>query len=257
MSSETGINQLKPVILVLRPEHQAASTIAALQHNNWQTMHFPTVDISDHPALDTTIVASQLADTDWVFFISRNAVNYFFKHFDMERLSGLNIAAVGNATADALQQAGISVTLKPAETFTSEALLDSPQLSNMKGKHVLIIRGNGGREHLAQSLAQRGAHVEYVEVYQRKVAEQDCQSLVAQWPQVNIILATSNQLLDNLLLLCEKTIGAALFEKTLLVISERMVQHAHQLGFDTVWLAPTASDEAVVETIKKNTVLSH
>lgn len=257
MSVEPGPNPQQPVILVLRPEHQASSTLSALQQKNWRTVHFPTITISDSPELDKQYISTKLDHANWVFFISRNAVNYFLKHFSTELLTSCKVAAVGNATARALEQANIKVTLKPSASFTSEALLESPMLNNLRNQQVVIIRGNGGREHLAESLKARGAEVEYAELYQREIANQDCKRLLKHWPEINIILATSNELLDNLLLLCRDTFGETLCKKTLLVISDRMAAHANKIGFQSIWQAPTASDKAVIETIQKNTPLMH
>jgi len=76
---------------------------------------------------------------------------------------------VGNATAGVLQSAGLKVTF-PTQGDDSEALLALPVLREATAvptSRVLIVRGIGGRELLAERLAEQGASVDYLELYRR------------------------------------------------------------------------------------------
>ena len=103
---------------------------------------------------------------DLVIFVSANAVRFGADMLDQRR--DLKVAAVGQATAAALNAAGYRVSLMPSEGADSEALLAMPQLAHMAGQRVLIVRGTGGRELLSEVLTARGAQVQYAEVYTRE-----------------------------------------------------------------------------------------
>ena len=66
----------------------------------------------------------------------------------------LEIAAIGQATARALARHGVAPALQPDYEFTSEALLALPRFQRVTGQHILIVRGEGGRELLAEGSSQ-------------------------------------------------------------------------------------------------------
>jgi uroporphyrinogen-III synthase len=74
----------------------------------------------------------------------------------------------GPATAEALAAAGIAGAQIPETTFDSEGLLALPELSDVRGKRVLILRGDGGREYLGDALRARRAHVDAVACYRER-----------------------------------------------------------------------------------------
>ena len=77
--------------------------------------------------------------------------------------------SVGAATAQILAGHGLDVHY-PATGDDSEALLQLPALREaiaQPGAKVLILRGEGGRELLAERLREQGASVDYLELYRR------------------------------------------------------------------------------------------
>ena len=77
--------------------------------------------------------------------------------------------SVGAATAQILADHGLDVSY-PAAGDDSEALLELPQLREAIARpdaRVLIMRGEGGRELLAERLREQGASVDYLELYRR------------------------------------------------------------------------------------------
>jgi uroporphyrinogen-III synthase len=188
---------------------------------------------------------------DLFIFISPNAVNF------ARRLLGnagwpkeTLLAAVGKGTARALREAGYQVDLQPEAHFDSEGLLALPALSEMSGKRVIIVRGEGGRALLGDQLSARGAQVSYAEVYRRLRPETDPSSLLANWAaQVDLVTATSGEVLANLVAILGRTGWPLLRQSPLLVISERMQQQAKDLGFSTTLLAGNASNEAIVQRL--------
>ena len=80
----------------------------------------------------------------------------------------MTAAAVGQATASGLREAGIAGVIAPSGRADSEALLALPELQAVRGAPIIVFRGVGGREHLRTVLESRGAQVSYVECYRRE-----------------------------------------------------------------------------------------
>jgi len=245
--------QNPPGILILRPVQQAATTIEAVAHQGWRAVHFPTIKITPADNLDSAKAQEIIGAADWLVFISQNAVLYFLELAPTSSIQDKKIAAVGRATAQLLQDKGLPVMVQPQQDFSTEGLLDAAEFSDISEQRIVIVRGNGGREKLAESLNERGALVSYLEVYERRLADSDPQQLVSLWPDdIQVIIATSNQLLDNLVTLCKDTLGDQLFHKPVVVMSERMRSHAAQSGFKKIWLAERSSNDEIIKTISRN-----
>jgi len=130
--------------------------------------------------------------------------------------------------------------------------LDS--LQDMQGKKVIIFRGNGGRSKLYDSLTARGAEVVYAEVYRRTCPVIGFQTMLdlLQQENLDVIIAASNETLQNLCHMAGPQGRPVLREKLLLVPGRRQLVLAEQLGFTrTPVVAGNASDEAFVEALKK------
>lgn len=240
-------------VLVTRPAHQADNLCALVSAAGMQAVRFPLLAIEG-----LSILAIDLEQTpvyDWWIFMSANAVSFALNGNDgkIRHLCGCaNVAAVGQATAKALSEQGITVALVPNAGFNSEALLAAPELQQVAGKRFLCVRGQGGREILAETLHERGAQVDYLEVYRRVAVSHDLtqvQSLVdAQ--ALNVIQLTSGEALTHLLRLFEQTkYLESLREIPIVVISERLQQQALASGFKRVAVSANPGDTAVINTI--------
>lgn len=242
-------------ILVTRPAEQAKGLSQLIEAEGGQVLRFPTVEIGapKEPSAVEEII-QRLDDFHWAVFVSVNAVKRGLQRVLSQREipADLKVAVVGQATAQALAAFGMSPHLCPTSGYNSEALLAMDELQQMKGKRVVIFRGSGGRELLAKTLAERGAQIEYAEVYRRclpppSVAAKLRQTL-AHHP-VNVIITTSKAVLENLCHL----VGEPLLEKLrmipLVVISSRQAQQARELGFTQIWVAREPSDTALVQAV--------
>jgi uroporphyrinogen-III synthase len=160
------------------------------------------------------------------------------------------LGAVGKATAAALTEAGYRVDLVPRRRFDSEGLLALPQLQQLAGSKVLIVRGEGGRALLGDSLRERGGDLVYAEVYRRSCPDVDPAPLLARWDrEVDLVSATSNDILQNL----RRILGAAgwprLKHTPLLVIGERMIALAKEMGFETLLRADNPGDQVIFRRV--------
>lgn len=110
--------------------------------------------------------------------------------------------AVGSATAAILQAYGLSVSY-PTQGDDSEALWQLPALTTVlavPGARVLIVRGEGGREWLAEQLVARGAEVQYLELYRRAVPDYSPHHIAErlQAERLNAVVVSSGQGLEHL-----------------------------------------------------------
>jgi uroporphyrinogen-III synthase len=239
-------------VLVTRPERQSASLCELIAARGGRPIPFPALTIL--PAADPQSVAAQLKGSgpfDIAVFVSPNAVRYSLELLDGAPLPGNpRIAAVGKGTARALEAAGLSPNVLPRERFDSEALLEMDELRELKHQRVLIVRGNGGRALLGETLQQRGADVVYSEVYRREPPSVDAGPLLERWiDEVQVVTVTSVETLENLAAILGRQ-GKELLEATpLVVISERIGDRARALGHEKIILARRAEDEAIVEAV--------
>ena len=104
--------------------------------------------------------------------------------------------AVGAATAAVLEDYGLHVHYPPRED--SEGLLALPALADALQRpepQVLLLRGEGGRDLLVETLSARGARVEVLELYRRQCpqypAGQVLETLAAE--RLNAIMVSSGQ----------------------------------------------------------------
>ncbi|QDC45243.1 uroporphyrinogen-III synthase [Methylophilus medardicus] len=177
--------------------------MAAIHAAGGQVISFPLLDIEGLPDLTAFHAAiTPLQQFDWAVFISSNAVQHGMPLLKQAGLpSALQFAAIGPTTAASLQTFGVSAVLTPLERFDSESLLALPALQQMQGQRVLIVRGVGGRELLANTLGQRGAEVVFGECYRRVNPQSNAQVLAAAHAaaQLHAIVITSTEALRFLL----------------------------------------------------------
>lgn len=249
-------------ILVTRPEHQADQLCALISSAGGQPLLFPTIEIRsllDSKKLDRCF--SSIIEYDFVIFVSRNAVTAVFEHylkgldFSSLNLSGQSqLLAIGSGTASALSEIGMIDVLHAGVQADSESLLLLPELNSelVSNKKVLIVRGIGGRELLADNLKERGALVDYAEVYQRVLPEyglQQCQE-VWQNDQPDAVIVSSNEGLENLLKLTAEVDQEKLFNTPLVVMSVRNAELAKEMGFvSEMEVAKAKSDEGLLSAL--------
>jgi uroporphyrinogen-III synthase len=235
-------------IFITRPKHQAMPIVEQLQANGAIPHLFPLLDIVPKTPAMTDVTA------DYLIFISPNAVSFGIKALNWT--SSTSIAAIGKKTANTLQQQHIHVEHFPSEGFDTEHFLALPAFQQVEGKTVVIVRGEGGRELLAQTLKERGAEVTYAEVYIRRLPELDISRLKKHWlqQQLDIIIITSVESLQNLYQETSRQSKDVswLSQIPLILGSERMLSTANRLGHQgRKWLADNPSDEAVMALLQR------
>ena len=184
-------------VLLTRPPRQSAELAAEIESRGGSVVVFPALEIIGRPAADVAVDAAALQPADITVFISRNAVDH-----GLVWAAG-SIAAIGPTTAAAIEAGGKNVDVLPATGYDSEALLEQSAMQDVSGKVVRIVRGDAGREALADALRERGATVEYLATYERRLpapAPEFIAELERRWEDggIDAIVSMSVQSLANL-----------------------------------------------------------
>lgn len=234
-------------IMVTRPREQAGELGEAISAQGGLPWYFPLLEIA--PATDPAPLAAaagQLADYSFAIFVSPNAVQHALPALlaDQAWPASLQPLAVGPSTVKALAAAGISNCLCPQERFDSEALLALPELApqQVAGKRVAILRGNGGRELLGDTLVARGARVDRIPCYQRSGpgAGKDELAESLRTGSLDALTVSSSEALGYLLELVGADLFARLSALPLFVPHARIAEKARALGFQRVLLTAPA-----------------
>jgi uroporphyrinogen-III synthase len=246
MKRLTGIG-----VLVTRPEHQAGHLCQLIEADGGAAIRYPALVIRPRPDRAAVRAAVGPADRyDLVVFVSANAVRFGADILGQRR--DVPVAAIGQATAAALNAAGYRVSLMPAEGSDSESLLAMPQLAHMQGQRVLIVRGSGGRDLLFEVMTARGAHVQYAEVYTREPAHPspERQAEVEQlWRQggISVYAATSVELLEALVGIVTPRCRELMDSTALVTGARRVADAAARLGLGSpILLADSPDDTALI-----------
>lgn len=165
---------LAPVVIT-RPRAQAAALVASVAALGREVVQLPLLEISPLP--DQALLQATLADLSryaLVAFVSPNAVDAAFAHLTTWPPNVL-LAVLGEGSRIALAQHGVTdatariISPPDPANSDSEHLLQALPLDQLRGKDVLIVRGESGRELLVDALRAAGAKVRTVAAYRRSV----------------------------------------------------------------------------------------
>jgi uroporphyrinogen-III synthase len=235
-------------LLVTRPAAQAARFTALAEAAGARCIALPTLVIEPVTLPSQAAAAIRGQAWDWALWTSTNAVE-----FGLAALPGLRAnrhAAVGRATAGALQAHGLAVALRP-EQANSEGLLAMPALQAVAGRQVLLVKGEGGRDLLHDTLVARGAQVTSAAVYRRVPARPspvELQAVRDALPSRPLVVVTSGEVLASLVAIARAAQLDRFEELPLVVPGRRVYDAAGGLGWrGPVTVASTAEDAAMLE----------
>ncbi len=227
----------RPRVLITRSPHQASALADQLRAAGTEPILIPTIELAD-PTTFAPLDAA-LAHLDafhWLLFTSTNAVEAFAKRTGNPTVSTQKIAAIGSATARALEALGLHVDLLPpqavAESLAAQLLPHAVQPPDAKGQtrptRFLLLRAEIAREFLPDTLRAAGADVTIAPVY-RNVVPSDSVTAVRHlfssptlWPVA--ITFTSSSTAINLLALLEAA-GLSLPEEILRISIGPITSH--------------------------------
>ena len=228
----------KRTILLTRPLGQSEKLKEQINAAGGRVLQLPSLEIK---AIADSAAARQLLTNltgfDIIVFVSRNAVKYACELMPdiVGRAHGKTLLAVGSGTNEELLNAGFAEAIFTSCNSGSEALLEMTELqqANVLNRKILIVRGQGGRELLGDNLLERGAKVQYAELYRRTKPQIDADIVSKIWQQEkpDAVVITSAEGLNNLLALTATKERPIFLNTNLVVISQRLRSIADSLGF--------------------------
>lgn len=230
-------------VVLTRPRDQGAAFASQLEARGARAIVFPTIEIQPLPAPKQL---RDIAGFNFVVFVSPSAVRV------AERMlppwpGTVKAVAIGLGTKRELDRLGVAPVIVPQAGADSEALLAVPEMQEVAGKRVLIVRGDDGRPLLGDTLAARGATVEYAQCYRRLRPQADPAPLVAAWRrgEIDAVVAFSALALGNFVEMTQGMLAAA---TPFFVSHERIARHARSLGVREA-IAAEPGDDAMIERL--------
>ncbi len=235
------------LLLIARPEPAASRLADKARQAGLESVVAPAFDLAGPE--DPSRVAGQIrafAPFDWMVLPSPAAVRH-----TRDCLKGdwpeCRVLVPGPGTARVAREAGLERVLVPGAEFTSEAMLDLPELADVSGARVVICAASGGRRRLGNALVERGAEVLRVQVYRRLPLPppRGLEARLAGAGRVQVV-ASSLAILEHLLdagsgWRCRMPASVGW-----LVPSPRVADRAWALGQEQVRVVPGMDDSGVI-----------
>lgn len=249
-------------VVITRPLAQAAPLARRVAALGRAAVVFPLLEI--HPLADPARLQAALQELSayaMVAFVSPNAVDAAFA-----ALPGwpgqVAIAVMGEGSRGALARHGVTpdcVTiispLDPQRT-DSHTLLQALDLAALRGKRVLIVRGESGRELLGDALRAAGVQVRQVAAYRRAAPvldEAGRLQLRRLLESQNDWLVTSSEAVRILMQMVQQIAGAAgvakMQQQKIIVPHARIAETAQMLGFRDI-IRTGSGDEQLLAALQ-------
>ncbi|PCI72447.1 MAG: uroporphyrinogen-III synthase [Piscirickettsiaceae bacterium] len=235
-------------VLVTRPGHQAPPLCRLLTAAGFNPIPLPTIDIvamTENASIDNRL--KSLSEFDYIVFISANAVTQANVHRP-QWPSSSHYIAIGPKTADTMSRIGIQASTISAKPFNSEQLITQLPFA-LTGKRILIIKGQGGRDFLADAFRNKGMLVDTLDVYQRKLPI--CTPAITPTLPIDYVTITSNLALKHLTILLPNDIEFLKKNSTFVVFSQRIANYAKELGCQHIVVSDAAHDAGLLNAIIK------
>ncbi|MFZ5806584.1 MAG: uroporphyrinogen-III C-methyltransferase [Verrucomicrobiota bacterium] len=158
-------------IVITRPRAQASRLRELLEEKGADVWELPTIKILPY----TPRQKIDFGKYDWLIFASPNGVEHFFQWFlkknDVRSLGKIKIAALGPATASAVEKFGLKISLLP-KTFTSAGLVQTWKKSS-SSQRALYPCSNCARDEIKNGLRLKNVSVDHFLIYKTIPEKED------------------------------------------------------------------------------------
>ncbi|WP_370850402.1 uroporphyrinogen-III C-methyltransferase [Megasphaera sp.] len=244
-------------IAVTRTHAQAPALTQQLEELGARCLEVPTIRITpptdDYEALDAAI--DHLSDYDWLIFTSTNGVDAFFRRLhghqlDSRALGKAKLAAIGSATAKALEPYGLTADVVPS-AYCAEGLAAALEPLLNGRERILIPRAKEARSILPDTLRRYGASVDVCEAYCTLPASENGEALkdLLQHKALDVVTFTSSSAVRSFLSLTEAS-SEALQDITFACIGPITARTCQEAGLKKIITAKTYTTKGLAECIR-------
>lgn len=225
-------------VISLRPQGQHAGVRRAARRHGATLLALSPWRLQ---ALDDPDAHSRLQralHAEYVLFTSPAAVRFAHRLQSLKAAAGQTWLAVGSGTALALRRAGVTNVRAPVR-MDSEGLLALRELQEVRGREIGLVTAPEGRDLLATTLTQRGAHLLRADVYRREPIALPVPALetLRAMSAPACLLLSSGGALAHVLERIPADLAPRLRETTVIAASARLMQQAQDTGFPNAVLA--------------------
>ncbi len=156
-----------PTLLIIRPSNRPQQDIQTCHTAGWQAQVLSPIEIEVDRSAQKKL-PEQFKQADVVFWVSPTAIETAAPHLNFSDGHKAHIT-VGQTSQHTLAQFSPYPVFSPEDGNDSEAVLRMPIWKNLPpNARVLIIRGHGGRDFLADKLTELGFQIDIAEIYFRR-----------------------------------------------------------------------------------------
>ena len=247
-------------VLITRARHQVDPFRRELVDLGASVVEIPTLQVQPMPIDDRVRKAiAELEKTALVIFASANAVDIFFLMLltsggDARAFHSSKLCAIGHETAESLERHGLRPELITSE-YTAEGLAKALEGWEMQGMHVLVPRAEVARDALPSLLANRGAEVEILPVYQAMCPPEAGEALLRLFNNegVDVITFTSSSTVYNFVrAFPEDRLPAVLGDAEIACMGPVTADTARKLGLTVSIIAREYTTHGLVQAIAES-----
>ena len=232
--------EVKPLfgkrILVTRTREQANELSILLKEAGAFVYEVPTIEIVPTPdSAEVNAALDKLPDCDWVVLTSVNGVKLLVEALrgrggDVRDLAGKRIAAIGPATAKAIEDLALKVDLVPKE-YKAEGLAEALGKKGIRGKRFLLARASAARDALPKKIKEMGGETVIAPIYDARAPAGSAQKIkeLLNKGKVEIAVFTSSSTVRNFM---DMAHGADTSKIRIASIGPVTSQTARELGLE-------------------------
>jgi uroporphyrinogen-III synthase len=236
-------------VLITRPQPEAGQLAALFDGSGLQPVIMPAFGFEPVAVYPEQDLDRRTNGRLLVVFTSKRAVEFGLPRLPREFLGSAEVAAIGPASAAALDRAGVQVSLLPDGQFTSEAMLAHPDLARDPGRAV-IVAAPGGRDALRRGLSELGWQVRVLHVYRRQLLDPGAEQVQALLASTAIISVWTS---ENAMRALADSVPPAAWRRVLdgagVVTSGRLRQCLASLGLANVSVARAPDNESIYRAV--------
>lgn len=220
---------MQPGVLLVRPQDQVGPLEDALAKQGHRVFHQAVIETRS-VAIEEAQWQRFTTEYDGVVVVSPAAVGYFDQQLNAHQRTWPRgpYYCVGSGTAEALVPLTGQPAMYPAPAYTADALIELDELRHVEGQQWLFVTGRNGRPLIADTLLERGANLDILEVYERVPLKPDLRGPFSEWTEsVGVIVITSQQQVELFWAAVQDIPGARTWlESCIWVVSSARLQNS-------------------------------